>query len=427
MSLLSLDRRPHGTPAPRVRLAAKCVAVRSGRLGAAGRGFSRFWVGAVSTLISATVAHAAEWSLTPAAGLGIFYDTNPALTTSEHESSSGVYANAVLGAQYATERSQANLGAAWYGARYREEAYEDSDEGVFELRSFTRATERQTLGLDGEYRRSSLYEQRAQTEPGTGDIRDTDVGLARVTRDYWWAEPRWGIQLTERNALDVRYRRTEARYDEILDDYDEDVAAVALAHALNPRDDIRFGVRGSTYRSPSADTRSTTGTVFVGFGRAFTATSRMELYVGGARATEETGTEKYDVTGYVFRAGLTQRTELTRVEVVLSRDAHPSGGGRLVASDQVRMDLHHQIAERAEVWLRALVFRDSVLQGEDPTLDRTYAEIEPGWSWRWTPELALIASYRYRRQKYDVDDTAATSNTVFAGVGYSWPKYSVSR
>jgi hypothetical protein len=153
----------------------------------------------------------------------------------------------------------------------------------------------------------------------------------------------------------------------------------------------------------------------------------MELYAGGAKATEETGAEKYDVTGYVFRVGFTQRTELTRLELVISRDAHPSGGGRLVGSDQVRMVLRHRAAERSEIWLRALVFRDSVLQGEDPTLDRTYADIEPGWSWSWSPELAMIASYRYRRQKYDVDENAASSNAVFAGLGYSWPKYSVSR
>lgn len=375
----------------------------------------------------AAAATGAEWSLAPSVGLGVYYDTNPALITGEHESSSGAYGNAILGFQYATERSQANIGAAYYGARYREEGYENDDEGVIGLRSFTRPTERQTLGLDGEYRRSSLYEQRAKTEPGTGDIRDTDVGLARVRRDYWWAEPRWGIQMTERNALDIRYRHTEAQYDEILDDYDEDIGTVAVAHTLNPRDDIRFGVRGSRYRSPSADSRSTTSTVFLGFGRAFTATSRMELYVGGAKATEETGTDKYDVTGYVFRVGFTQRTELTRLELVLSRDAHPSGGGRLVASDQVRMDLHHRVAERSEIGLRAWVFRDSVLQGEDPTLDRTYAEIEPAWSWNWTPELAVITSYRYRWQKYDVNETAASSNAVFAGLGYSWPKYSVSR
>jgi hypothetical protein len=380
-----------------------------------------------AALLFAVSAIGAEWSFSPAVGLGALYDSNPELLTASHDASTGAFLDARLGAGYATERSRANIGAAWYATYYRESAYQDDNEGVVALNSFTRATERQTLGLDGEYRRSSLYEQRAQTDGGTGDIRDTDVGLARVRRDYWWAEPRWGIQLTERNALDVRYRHTEARYDEILDDYDEDVGAIALAHALNPRDDIRFGVRESRYRSPTADTRSTTSTVFLGFGRAFTATSRMELDVGGAKATEETGTEKYDVTGYVFSAGFTQRTELARVDIVLSRDAHPSGGGRLVASDQVRMDVHSRFAERSEIWLRALVFRDSVLQGEDPTLDRTYAEIEPGWSWSWTPELAVVASYRYRRQKYDVDENAASSNAVFAGLDYSWPKYSVSR
>lgn len=429
MSSLSLERRLEGAPARRPRHPAVPADgnLAAMRCALTGRRFPRRWIGALSALMCATVAQAAEWSLTPSAGLGVFYDTNPGLVTTDHQSSSGAYGNAVLGFQYATERSQANLGAAYYGARYREEGYENDDEGVIGLRSFTRPTERQTLGLDGEYRRSSLYEQRAQTEPGTGDIRDTDVGLARVRRDYWWAEPRWVIQMTERNALDVRYRHTEAQYDEILDDYDEDIGTIAVAHTLDPRDDIRFGVRASRYRSPSADTRSTTSTVFLGFGRAFTATSRMELYAGGAKATEETGTEKYDVTGYVFRAGLTQRTELTRLELVLSRDAHPSGGGRLVASDQVRVDLNHRVAERSEIWLRAWVFRDSVLEGEDPTLDRTYAEIEPGWSWSWTPELAVIASYRYRRQKYDVNDSAASSNAVFAGLGYSWPKYSISR
>jgi hypothetical protein len=148
----------------------------------------------------------------------------------------------------------------------------------------------------------------------------------------------------------------------------------------------------------------------------------MELYVGGAKATEETGTEEYDVTGYVFRAGFSQRTELTRLELVLSRDAHPSGGGHLVASDQVRMDLNHRVAERSEIWLRAWVFRDSVLQGEDPTIDRTYAEIEPGWNWNWTPELAVLASYRYRWQRYEVDSSAASSSAVFAGISHTWRK-----
>ncbi len=387
---------------------------------------ARAAVGAAALAIAAN-ATGAEWSLQPGIGVGITYDTNPELTTAEHDSSTGLFVNAGLGMRYATERSNIDLGAAWYYANYREEAVEDTNEPVVNLRSASRVTERQTLGLDGEYRRSTLYEQRAQASTGTGDIRDTDVGLANVQRDYWWLQPYWQVQVSELHSLDLRYRHTESNYDEILDDYKEDIATIAWSYALNPRDSLTVGIRGSRFDSPTADTRSTTSTAFLGLGRAFTATSRGDLYVGGARAKEETAGVEYEVTGYVFRVAFAQRTELSRLEVVASRDANPSGGGRLVGVDQLRIDMRGSVSPRSELWLRALIFRERVLEGEDPALDRNYGEIEPGWSWSWTPEVSLSASYRYRRQKYEVEESAASSNAVFAGIGYSWPKLAVSR
>jgi hypothetical protein len=91
------------------------------------------------------------------------------------------------------------------------------------------------------------------------------------------------------------------------------------------------------------------------------------------------------------------------------------------------MDLRQATSTRSEFWLRLLAFRDRVLEGEDPALDRTYAELEPGWQWSWTPELGLEASYQYRMQKREVDSETAQSSAVYVGLGYTWPKASVSR
>jgi hypothetical protein len=77
--------------------------------------------------------------------------------------------------------------------------------------------------------------------------------------------------------------------------------------------------------------------------------------------------------------------------------------------------------------IRANVFRNKVLEGSDPNVDRRYYELIPGLSWQWRPEWAFGLEYQYRKQKFDAAPETAKSNAFFAYVNYSWPKQVTSR
>jgi outer membrane autotransporter protein len=149
--------------------------------------------------------------------------------------------------------------------------------------------------------------------------------------------------------------------------------------------------------------------------------------VGVGETSEKTSAGTDDSSNYVLEAGLEQRSELTTVDGVISRDVQPSGAGRSVLSNQFRINLSRKISPLVNLNIRANVFRNKVLEGSDPDVDRRYYELIPGLSWQWKPEWAFALDYQYRKQKFDADPETAKSNALFAGVKYSWPRQVTSR
>ncbi len=77
--------------------------------------------------------------------------------------------------------------------------------------------------------------------------------------------------------------------------------------------------------------------------------------------------------------------------------------------------------------IRASIFRNKVLEGSDPDIDRRYYELIPGLSWQWRPEWAFSVEYRYREQKFDTNPETAKSKALFGGLRYSWGRQVTSR
>ena len=124
---------------------------------------------------------------------------------------------------------------------------------------------------------------------------------------------------------------------------------------------------------------------------------------------------------------MTQRSELTTLDSVISRDVQPSGVGQSVISDQFRMYLNRKVAPLLDLTITAKVFRNKVLKGSDPNVDRRFYQLIPGLSWHWRPAWVVSAEYDYTRQKFDADPKSAESNALYAIVTYAWPRHVASR
>ena len=124
---------------------------------------------------------------------------------------------------------------------------------------------------------------------------------------------------------------------------------------------------------------------------------------------------------------MTQRSELTTLDGVISRDVQPSGVGQSVISDQFRMYMARKVSPMLDLVITAKVFRNKVLEGSDPNVDRRFYQLIPALSWHWRPEWTFSTQYWYTRQKFDVDPKAAESNAVYVVVTYAWPQQVASR
>jgi hypothetical protein len=165
----------------------------------------------------------------------------------------------------------------------------------------------------------------------------------------------------------------------------------------------------------------------VGVSHAYTETASGRFLVGPGKITQTTTTTTEDTSGLVLNAEMVQRSELTRFDGVISRDVHPSGIGRMVLSNQLRMYLTRKISPMLTVLFRAKLLDNNTIEGSESSIDRRLFEIVPGLSWQWRPEWAISAEYTYQRQKYDAFPDTAERNVLFIGTTYTWPRQVASR
>jgi hypothetical protein len=259
------------------------------------------------------------------------------------------------------------------------------------------------------------------------------VGLVtqKVRRESLFAQPSWTYALTERSSLGFRYVINDVSFENIagtgLEDYKDHQLTVTYSYRITQRDDVNFSLARSAYRPDVSNTKSDTNLFLVGVSHAYTETTQGRFMVGAGKTSEKTPAVTEDTSNYVLEAGLMQRSELATVDAVISRDVQPSGAGRSAISNQFRINMARKISPMVNFNIRANIFRNKVLEGSDPDIDRRYYEVIPGLSWQWKPEWSFGLEYQFRKQKFDANPETAKSKAVFVGINYSWGKQVTSR
>jgi hypothetical protein len=374
-----------------------------------------------------TALYAAEWSLDPAVAVALGYESNAALTTGPHDSVSYAGLSPSLTLRRTTETSAINLGLLANATYYTGNEFEDTHEEQITLSSFVQSTERTRLSLDALARWDTLFES-AVLGSGTGNLQDVDIGLVttKLRRNYRELLPSVGYALTERSSVTFRYRLTDVLFDDVsttgLVDYQHHILSGTYTHRLTVANDVNVVIQGSQYR-PVAGTDSDTVGLLAGITHTFSPTANVGFLAGVNKTTETVADgSEVDTDSFTLEARATQRAELSQLEGIVSRDVQPSGIGKSVATDQLRVYWNRYLSQTTAFLLRTTIFRTSALEGSDPLVDRRYAEAEAGIGWFWAPEWSFSVAYKYRNQKFDVDADSAQSSGVSATLAWAPPR-----
>lgn len=380
---------------------------------------------ALSLAMTLTTVQAAEWRVQPSIDVASTYEDNVALVTGDTESTSAYIVAPRVSIVRNTETSKVDLNGYVAFTDYQRGEIEDKTESAIFLTSHNKTSERGTLGLNGELRRDTLFE-RFRQGPGVGDLRDTDIGLStstQVRRNYRALNPYFNWLLTEVSALRLEGRLTDVNFSNTggtsLIDYRETFIGSTYSRELSERNTATLTANMFRYRPENSDAEAETLQLLAGLVRKFGESTRGNFAIGGSSTRQTENDEEDRSSGVVLRAGLEQRSEISQLETVVSRDVTPSGIGRALRTDQYRIRWLRKTAPTVDFVLVGQYIRNRVLEGSDPGIDRRYLEIEPQLRWHWLENWVVSGSYRYRQQEFDASGDSADSNAVFLGVSYN--------
>lgn len=380
---------------------------------------------ALGLMLQGAPTMAAEWIFQPSIDLASTYDDNARLTTGPRTASSGYIVAPRIALKRNTETSKLDLNAYSAFTEYQRGDIEDRNETVASVRSRNQTSERGTLGVDGEFRRDTLFQQ-LNRGSGVGDLRDVDIAAStstRVRRRYLAANPYFDWLLTERSSMRLGYRLTDTGFSNAegtgLIDYKEHIVSGSYTRQLTEKNSASVTANAIRYRPQIGSNESDTTQLLFGLNRTVSENARGSFAIGSSRTTQnEAGVER-DSSGLIMQAALEQKSDISQLDTVVSRDVTPSGIGRSLRTDQFRIRWLRKTSATMDFILEGQYLRARALEGVDPSSDRQYYEIGPSFRWHWLEHWAISGGYRYRYQKYDAATDSADSNAVFLGLSYA--------
>lgn len=374
---------------------------------------------------------AAEWSLQPWIDFTARHDDNPDLATNDPVSSSTFTITPSLRVQRNTETTEMNLGVLLSRTNFSAEEFEDLDEQVVNFSSAFQTSERNTWELGVGYRHDQVFDTLVDISSVTGTLpTDIDIGLVDVpvSRNARRLEPSWTRQLSERNALTFRYAIEDVgfsnRQGTNLEDYDNQSLSAEFSRIISARNTIDVVANVSAFRSlTDSDTRG----IAAGISHTFSERMSGRFLLGVQETEETTATQRGKSSGPALFASLEQRTEIGTLDGLVSELVSPSGVGQSIRSREIRVRWRRDLSRRLQFLLIFDAFRNKVLEGDDPSVDRRYADFASELSWQVAPRWFINGGYRYRREKFDAFRRSSNSNSLFFGLVYGLRRQAIAR
>ena len=412
--------------------------------------------------------HAAEWTAEPDISLRSGYNDNYLLSTGPHSSvwETDLIASTKFGVAKENQGLFGDVGTTvrrFSGGSGRESSDLLDREDYFFNTDAYHQTELNVFRGNIDYIRDSTQDSEVDE---TGSF--TNIYATRISKT---AGTSWARTLTERMSLDLgfQYNDTSFADDPGVSDlipYKFNQLTASLNYQLTPRTVGILQGAGSAYK-PDTNLNSDTWNLQAGINSAFSETIDLSILAGYRKTTSDslfltgfciganpgasfpdceggfpvaTGTDKgkTKTNGSVYSASITKRLEKGSLSASLSRTQTPDLNGRLLDSNQLRLNGVYRLTEmlRSSLGIQYsenetivnLFGRDAsnaVIQEQNNTKEK-YFSITPRVSWQFLREWRLAGEYQYVKNENRLQDTA-TRNAVYLTLSYVPTKFSISR
>jgi hypothetical protein len=412
--------------------------------------------------------HAAEWTAEPDLSIRSGYNDNYLLSTGPHSSvwETDLIASTKFGVAKENQGLFGDVGTTvrrFSGGSGRESSDLLDREDYFFNTDAYHQTELNVFRGNIDYIRDSTQDSEVNE---TGSF--TNVYATRIRKT---AGTSWARTLTERMSLDLgfQYNDTSFADDPGVSDlipYKFNQLTASLNYQLTPRTVGILQGAGSAYK-PDTNLNSDTWNLQAGINSAFSETIDLSILAGYRKTTSDslfltgfciganpgasfpdceggfpvaTGTDKGETktNGSVYSASITKRLEKGSLSASLSRTQTPDLNGRLLDSNQLRLNGEYRLTEmlRSSLGIQYsenetivnLFGRDAnnaVIQEQNNTKEK-YFSITPRVSWQFLREWRLAGEYQYVNNKDRLQNTA-TRNAVYLTLSYVPTKFSISR
>ena len=406
----------------------------------------------------------AEWTAEPDISLRSGYNDNVLLVTGPHSSvwETDLSASTKFGVAKENQGLFGDAGVTirrFSGGSGREDSDLLDREDYFFNTDAYHQTERNVFRGNIDYIRDSTQDSEVNE---TGAF--TNVYATRIRKTLGAA---WAGTLTEKTSLNLDYQYNDISFADdpgVIDliPYKFNVLSASLNYELTPRTTGIFSSTRSAF-NPDTGLNSDTLNFQAGVNSAFSETIDWSILAGYRKTNSDslfltgfciganpgadfpdcdggipvaTGTEKGETktSGSVYSASITKRLEKGSLSASISRSQRPDLNGRLLDSNQLRLNGSYNITEMLRFSLPIQYSENETIVnifGRDARPDQEertqkYFSIIPRVSWRFQREWRLAGEYQYAKRE-DRSLNTASRNAVYLTLSYVPTKLSISR
>lgn len=368
-------------------------------------------------------AQAAEWSAEGKLTNRFEADDNIRLTNQSHDSAVGGTVSPELKLGHRSARFDATIDSRFDFTKFwGDEGLDTNDQRVVGDTEYR--TQLGVLEVNGEFRRNSTR---------TSEIEDTGRVFSNARRTSYKVGPTWTYALSQRDTIHTAggYENTKYSTNQ-LTGYKQYYGSAGWTRSFSELGQVDFTGFFSRVETDSvSNLKSNTYGGQLTYAKAIT----QRLEVSAAAGMRHTATNfktapgpkrGIDTNGFVIDASATYRGEVSEATLSYSRSADPSGDGRLIEKDVVRLSGKYQALQL--MWLEFTgTYQESDSADEIVKQFRRYYSVEPRLRWRVARDWDVTATYRRRTNKRRGAGGAANSNAVMVALIYRAPKWSISR
>lgn len=230
-----------------------------------------------------------------------------------------------------------------------------------------------------------------------------------------------------------------------LDDFTENLFEFGFRHLWSRRDTIsatlsfsgfeaqseivdtpegeRDEIAPNILRNPRAATTVDTARIVFGYDRKFSPTFNAGIQIGYFNADSDNFGVTESNDGYTALLSALRIGNLDRYSVRFGVEVFPSEIGDVVETLELIGDYQRNLSQLTTFNLQLRAFEpDAISDAADADrFARRFISIEPRIIWRFSRAWTAAASYRYRRQKSQVDPQSGDSNALLFSLTYTPP------